>query len=285
MYFSNQPQTNFKMKYSKLVTLLFIGLFYSANAQHASDEIFMTNGETIAVKVLKVEPNTITYTYLGEDLENIVEKEAISKIIFKSGREQLFSQENTGRQSISPNFEYPTMKGNEGAILPFEFVFDGTEAPEEGFEAQEYYYHNLMRKPERNTITYQDVEITLKRLREVGITKANDLRNYEMTEIAKIVGAGILVTGKITVDYRSTTSSSSGSSTTRVDTKKKKVKTYSSDYSRSMDEFDTKVLFKIYDKNGNKIVDVNRVPFMATTRDNYVTALNYLMKRTPYYQK
>ncbi|MGP1992754.1 hypothetical protein D9V96_012805 [Zobellia laminariae] len=273
------------MKYSKLLILFFTVMFYSANAQNASDEIFMTNGETIAVKVLRIEPNTITYTYLGEDLENVVKKEAVHKITFKSGREQLFTQPSTGRQSISPDFEYPTMKSNEGAILPFEFVFDGAEAPEEGFEAQEYYYHNLMRKPERNTITYQDIDITLKRLRKAGITKANDLRNYEMTEIAKIVGAGVLVTGKITVDYRSTTSSSSGSSTTKVDTKKKKVKTYSSGSSRSMDEFDTKVLFVIYDKNGNKIVNVNRVPFLATTRNNYVTALNYLMKRTPYYQK
>ncbi|MBU2946866.1 hypothetical protein [Zobellia uliginosa] len=273
------------MNYSKLVILFFIGLFYSANAQNGSDQIFMSNGETIAVKVLRVEPNTITYTYLGEDLENVVEKDEVIKIIFKSGREQLFSHTMTGRKSISPTFEYPTMKQNEGAILPFEFVFDGAEAPEEGFEAQDYYYHNLMRRPERNTIAYQDVEITLKRLREAGITKANDMRDYEMTEIAKIVGAGILVTGKITVDYRSTTSSTSGSSTTRVNTKKKKVKTYSSDYSTSMDEFDTKVLFKIYNKNGDKIVDVNRVPFMATTRNNYITALNYLMKRTPYYQK
>ena len=285
MYFSIEPQTIFNMKYSKLLILFFIVMFYSANAQNASDEIFMTNGETIAVKVLRIEPNTITYTYLGEDLENVVKKEAVHKITFKSGREQLFTQSSTGRQSISPDFEYPTMKSNEGAILPFEFVFDGAEAPEEGFEAQEYYYHNLMRKPERNTITYQDIDITLKRLRKAGITKANDLRNYEMTEIAKIVGAGVLVTGKITVDYRSTTSSSSGSSTTKVDTKKKKVKTYSSGSSRSMDEFDTKVLFVIYDKNGNKIVNVNRVPFLATTRNNYVTALNYLMKRTPYYQK
>jgi len=142
-----------------------------------------------------------------------------------------------------------------------------------------------MRKPERNTITYQDAELTLKRLRAAGIHQAQDIRDYDMAEIAKIVGAGILVTGKITVDYRSTTSTSSGSTTTKVDTKKKKVRSYSSDYSTSTDEFNTKVLFRIYDKNGNKIVDVKRVPFMATTRNNYVTALNYLMKRTPYYQK
>ena len=111
------------------------------------------------------------------------------------------------------------------------------------------------------------------------------MRDYDMAEIAKIVGVGIMVTGKITVDYRSTTSSSSGSTTTRVDTKRKKVKSYSSDFSSSSDEFDTKVLFRIYDVDGNKIVDIKRVPFLATTRNNYVTALNYLMKRTPYYQK
>ena len=262
-----------------------MGMFFSLNAQNASDQIYMANGETIAVKVKKVAPNTITYSYVGEDLENVVEKEAVTKIIFKSGREQIFTESNTTVANRSADFEYPTMKANEGAVLPFEFVFDGTSAPEEGIEAQEYYYNNLMRRPERNTITYQDAETTLKRLREAGITQANDMRDYEMAEIARIVGAGILITGKITVDYRSTTSSSSGSTTTRVDTKKKRVKSYSSDYSTSSDEFDTKVLFRIYDKEGKKLIDIKRTPFLATTRDNYVTALNYLMKRTPYYQK
>ena len=273
------------MNYSKTITFLFMGIFFSLNAQKASDEIFMTNGETIAVAVKKVEPNTITYTYVGEDLENVVEKEEVYKIIFKSGREQLFTDSSTNSANRGPDFEYPTMKANQGAVLPFEFVFDGTSAPEEGLEAQEFYYTNLMRRPERNTISYQDAEVTLKRLRAAGISQAIDMRDYDMAEIAKIVGAGILVTGKITVDYRSTTSSTSGSTTTRVDTKKKKVRTYSSDYSTSSDEFDTKVLFRIYDKDGNKLVDVKRVPFLATTRNNYVTALNYLMKRTPYYQK
>jgi len=274
------------MKFIKLFTALFFGMFLSLNAQNASDQIFLTNGETIAVKVKKVAPNTISYVYLGEDLENEVAKDDVIKIVFKSGREQQFSGAlTTSSHNRSADFEYPVMKSNQGAVLPFEFVFDGSAAPEEGIEAQEFYYTNLMRKPERNTIVYQDVETTQRRLRAAGISQANDLRNYDMAEIAKIVGAGILVTGKITVDYRSTTSSSTGSTTTKVNTKKKRVNSYSSDYSTSTDEFDTKVLFRIYDKDGKKIVDVKRVPFLATTRDNYVTALNYLMKRTPYYQK
>ena len=273
------------MKNFKLTALLFLGMFLSLNAQNKTDQLFMSNGNTIDVVVKKVNPDTITYSFVGEALENEVEKDAVSKIIFKNGREQFFSEASSGGGRIAANFEYPKMKTNEGAILPFEFVFDGQEAPEEGIEAQEYYYHDLMRKPERNTILYQDAELTRKRLRKAGIKEAVDMRDYEMSEIAKIVGAGVLVTGKITVDYRSTTSSGSGRTTTKVDTKKKKVKSYSSDHTTSRDEFNTKVLFRIYDKDGNKVVDVKRVPFLATTRDNYVTALNYLMKRTPYYQK
>lgn len=273
------------MKYSKLILVFFMGVFFSLNAQNAADQIFMTNGESVAAKVKKVSPNTITYTYVGEDLENTVDKEDVAKIIFKSGREQLFTAASSNATTRSADFEYPPMKANEGAVLPFEFVFDGNAAPEEGIEVQEFYYNNLMRRPERNTISYQDAEITLRRLRTAGITQANDMRDYDMAEIARIVGVGIMVTGKITVDYRSTTSSSLGSTTTKVDIKKKRVKSYSSDYSTSTDEFDTKVLFRIYDKNGNKMVDIKRIPFMSTTRNGYVTALNYLMKRTSYYQK
>lgn len=274
------------MYYSKILVLLFMGAFFSVNAQNSTDQLFLNSGETIAVKIKKIEPKTITYVYIGEDLENVVEKEKVNKIIFKSGREQQFSNGSKATSAVrSASYEYPPMNANQGAVLPFEFVFDGVSTPEEGFEAQEFYYENLMRKPERNTINYQDAEITTKRLRAAGITQANDMRNYDMTEIAKIVGAGILVTGKITVDYRSTTSTNTGSTSTKLDTKKKRVKTYSSESTYSQDEFDTKVLFKIYDKDGTKIVDVKRIPFMATTRNNYVTALNYLMKRTPYYQK
>lgn len=265
--------------------MLFIGLIFSLNAQNNSDQLFMTNGEQLAVLVKKVEPNTITYVFTGEEMENVVDKNEVAKIIFKSGREQSFNQASSVGGTINADFEYPTMRADQGAVLPFEFVFDGEASPEDGIEAQEFYYDNLMRRPERNTIAYQDDETTLKRLRAAGIIDARDMRNYEMDEIAKIVGAGVLITGKITVDYRSTTSTSTGSSTTKVDTKKKKVKTYSSDYNTSSDEFDTKVVFRIYDKNGKKIIDETRRPFLATTRNNYVTALNYLMKRTPYYQK
>ena len=273
------------MKYSKIIIILFLGIFFSAHAQNASDQIFLSNGETIAVKVKKIEPNTITYVYLGEDLENVVEKDNVEKIIFKSGREQKFS--DVSATNLSPknaDYEYPEMRENQGAILPFEFIFDGSVSPEEGIEAQEYYYRDLQRKPERNTISYQDPEVTWKRLRKVGITEVSQIKNYDIEEIAKIVGVGTLVSSKIVVSYRSTVSNSSESSTVRVD-KKNRVRGYSSEYSTSRDEFETMVYFKIYDKNGNKLMDEKRRPFMTAGRTDYILTLSYFLKRTPFYQK
>jgi len=275
------------MKTYMILLLMLIGPVFTVRSQSENtDRIFFTNGEIHSVIVKQVAPETITYHFVGEELKNVVTKTDIEKIIFKSGREQNFTiraNTNNGRRNVA--FEYPAMKSNVGAVLPFEFVFDGSPSVEDGFEAQEFYYDNLMRRPERNTISYQDVDVTRRRLRDAGIEVAADMRDFNMDEIARIVGAGVLVTGKITVNYRSTTSTNTGSTTTRVDMKKKKVRTYSSDYSSSSDEFDTKVDFKIYDKNGHKIIDETRRPFLATTRNNYITALNYLMKRTPYYQK
>ena len=270
---------SYKMKISLFFLGLLLPLLYPLQAQ---DQLILTDGTIQEVTVKKVAPTTINYSFKGETLENIVDKTDVDKIIFKNGREQVFS----GSREIEKDeaYEYPPMASNEGAILPFAFVFDGTVTDEEGKEAQEYYYRNLMRKPEYNIITYQDPETTQRRLRAAGITSAQDYQDYEMNEIAKIVGADIIITGKITVDYRSTTSNSYGSTTVKVDEKKKKGKAYSSNYTTSTDEFNTSVLFRIYD-NGEKVVDITRRPFLATTRNNYTSALNYLMKRTPYYQK
>ncbi|MFK7813932.1 MAG: hypothetical protein AB8B59_15660 [Maribacter sp.] len=273
------------MKYSKLLFASFLGMFFSLNAQNASDHIFLTNGETLAVKVKKVDPNTITYAYLGEELENVVKKDDVIKIVFKSGREQQFSDvSSSALGSKSADYEYPEMKANLGVILPFEFIFDGEPSPQEGLEAQEYYYRDLHRKPERNTIQYQDPELTWKLLRNAGITGVAQLKNYDMDEISKIVGAPTLVSSKIVVTYRSTVSSSSESSTVRVD-KKNRVKGYSSQNSISRDEFETMVYFKIYDKNGNKVMDEKRRPFLTAGRTDYILTLSYFLKRTPFYQK
>lgn len=81
-----------------------------------------------------------------------------------------------------------------------------------------------------------------------SITEAAQIKNYDMDEIAKIVGAGTMVSSKIVVSYRSTLSNSSESSTFHVE-KRNRITGHSSEHSTSLDEFDTMVYLKIYDNN------------------------------------
>ena len=119
---------------------------------------------------------------MGEDLENVIKKEEVAKVIFKSGREQVFSGVSTATAASvtrDEEYEYPPMEENVGAVLPFDFIFEGEPSPEEGIQAQEYYYSELMRKPERNTIDYQDLEDygqTTTRCRDYGISRLVGLR-------------------------------------------------------------------------------------------------------------
>lgn len=127
------------MKYSKIMStfLLFATCFLNAQ-ENSSDQLYLSNGETFEVNIKKVDPETITYNFIGEDLENVVEKANVEKIIFKSGRKQQFTGIAALETAAIPDdFEYPTLKSDEGAILPFEFIIDGTVNAEEGTEAQE----------------------------------------------------------------------------------------------------------------------------------------------------
>ena len=275
------------MKHLGWITYFLVITLQSANGQNAeADQLFLLNGDQQSVTVKKVDPETITYSFVGEDLENVIKKDEVAKIVFKSGREQVFSNTPAMTEaSRSNDYKYPPMEEKMGAVLPFDFVFDDASSPEEGEQAQEYYYSELMRKPERNTINYQDLETTRRRLRDAGIGGADDLQTYDMAEIAKIVGVGVLITGKIVVKYDKTVSNSSESTTVKVDDKKNKGKAYTNEYSTSRDEFSTRVTFKIYNQDGNKLLEESRVPFLGSTRDSYVSTLSYLMKRTPFYKK
>ena len=273
-----------------IASFLLIALASTYGQETNTDLLFLVNGDQQSVVVKKVDPTTITYCFVGEELENVINKEEVAKIIFKSGREQRFSNapEASTSASMAPlreDYQYPTMEEGQGAILPFEFVFDGELNPEEGSQAQEYYYSELMKKPERNTIDYQPLETTQKRLRDAGIGGAEDLRAHDMAEVANILGVGTLITAKIIVKYDRTTTQTSESTTMKVDEKKKKGSTYTSEYNTSADEFTTRVTFKIYDKDGKVLMNESRNPFLGITRDSYITTLSYLMKRTPFYRK
>lgn len=77
----------------KIIKLLFISfpLFFSFYAFSQYDTIF-SNDEKIVCTVKEITPEAVKYCYPNEDLINSVFKNTIQKIIFKSGRVQVFAE-------------------------------------------------------------------------------------------------------------------------------------------------------------------------------------------------
>jgi len=65
---------------------------FSAAAQ---DKVIKANGDTINVKVVKIDDDNIFYKYEGEDLEYQISKDNISEITFKSGRKETYNSSAT----------------------------------------------------------------------------------------------------------------------------------------------------------------------------------------------
>jgi len=236
------------MKYPKILTGIFLGMFLIANAQNDnSHETLLAGGDLPGVTAKKLGPNTVVYSYSGKAQKNEIE----------SKTEKSFETE-TNKAPNDDNYQYPPMRLRQGAVLPFEVVFNGSVNSAEGIQAQENYFKTLMLKPEQNKIVYQDIETTRARLNDAGIYDAQDMNYFDMPLIAKIVGAGVLVTAKINV-------------------KNKK--------DASANEYDTEVIFKIYNPNGKPIFIKREAPFTATTRNSYLTSLDHVMTLTPFYHK
>ncbi|UEG53750.1 hypothetical protein LLH06_02025 [Mucilaginibacter daejeonensis] len=70
------------------------------SACYAQMDTVVTNNQKIACAVKEITPDAVKYTYPGEDVVNTVYKNAVQKIIFKSGRVQTFA-ENTSFRPIT----------------------------------------------------------------------------------------------------------------------------------------------------------------------------------------
>ncbi|WP_300665315.1 hypothetical protein, partial [Fluviicola sp.] len=103
-----------------------------------------------------------------------------------------------------------------------------------------------------------------------------------------ILGVEYVVQGTITQDLTSVSSNSSGSTTVNAKTNQSNNRTvgtvngYSSSYSTQ--NYSTNVTMNIYTDKGETIFSQNHQSFWSSD-DAYKVTLNYLLKRTPLYQK
>lgn len=239
------------MNYSKLFTGLFLGMFVFTNAQNnTSQKKLIATAKLPNAITKKIDANTVLYSYPAN--ASLINDKTKTTLVLAEEKIEVFT--------------YPTMRLQQGAILPFEIVYDGDLKAEEGIKAQDNYYKNLALKPELNKIVYQDIETTKERLNAAGIYDANDLESFGMPLIAKIVGAGILVTARIEVETMKNDSSTASNRS-------------------PIKEFTTKVVFAIFNSNGKTVYRNIHAPYASTIKDSYQTTLNYLLKQTPFYFK
>jgi hypothetical protein len=86
------------MKNSSRIILILLGLFsifFSFNCKSQKLDSLFTNEGTLVVDIKEVTSDGIKFVYPKEDIINTIYKNAVFKIIFKSGRTQLFSESSS----------------------------------------------------------------------------------------------------------------------------------------------------------------------------------------------
>jgi len=84
---NSKPKTYIMKK--QLLTLFAVAISAISYAQ--TDTIF-TNNEKISCSVKEITQDAVKYSFVGEDLMNSIYKNAVQKIVFKSGRVQTFAE-------------------------------------------------------------------------------------------------------------------------------------------------------------------------------------------------
>lgn len=95
----------------KQFPFIILSFAFSLNlsAQSLYDTIY-SNNERIACTVKEITPEAVRYSYPGEELVNAVFKNTIQKIVFKSGRVQVFAEATSLRTvNSADDFDYVSL--------------------------------------------------------------------------------------------------------------------------------------------------------------------------------
>ena len=283
---------NLKMKI--FGTLLF--LFFSV-ITFAQDKVVMLNGEERTGKVLAINEGDIKFVYEGEDLEYDINKSEISKIVFSSGRTQVFNEasasEGHSPATTAAANSTPESRRDKVAVLPFELVSNDAGLTTEGMAHRvQNECANQLREHSVNK-TVQDPMQTNAILAQNGIT-LEQLKAFGPQEIAKMLDVQYVVYGMVNITDKGAMTTGSSVSTYKDEDKreydrneskrKSKGTEVNSSYSNTMINYDTTVDFKIFNDNGQSIYSKSRDAF-GTNMDSFEGTLKYLARRTPFGDK
>lgn len=280
-----------------LFIVIVIHCFSFAQSTMKNDVIVKLSGEEMVGKIQEIGDSELKFVYAGETLVYTIKKSDIAKINFASGRVEIV----TTPKASSAKADSMSKSGLEShhnmvAILPFSYLIDKKDAGQEMTYKVQNEVFNIM-NTHSGYMTIQPTSTTNALLLKAGITGAN-VRSFTMGEICNLLGVEYIIQGTITQDLTSV-SNTGGSSTTvsgGVSSTNRNIGTvntsgtgynatsYSSSSSVSTQNYSTNVTMSIYTDKGETIFSQEHKSFWGTN-DAYKTTLNYLLKRTPIYQK
>lgn len=265
--------------------LLFVSFAYGQNGK--DDEVLMLNGTEHRGKVTKVGTDDITFTHTGETIEYTFKKTEIFKVIFASGRQEIFNAQTTdgAGNDVQPVRTAAATPGSV-AILPFRFVADASPAPNEELARliQDECYRTFNAQPGGRT--YQDPMKTNAMLAQHGIS-VNDVRDHSGDELCAILGVETVVMGVVARNTKgSNTSSTSGGYTGIKDKSPTKTDVWNvqSGNSTTTVEYETSITMTLVDATGKRVFDKEHTSFWSSS-DAYKITIAWLWKRSPLYTK
>ena len=272
--------------------------FVFSQADKKADVVFKANGDELKGNVVEITDDDIRFKYTGEQVVYTFKKTDIQKITFASGRTETYSNiTSTNSNPTAPvqNAVSATPvaipattiedRRNKVAILPFSFLKDGQNLPQEaGDEVQNQCFTLLSQHSGAYTVVSPRATNVI--LAKSGIDKSNIVK-YTMAEICQMLGVEYVVDG--IVNQHNTSQSSSGNKS--YDFKKGDKKSNSdkmsgsSSYSTNVSqEYETFTTINIYNDKSENIYSQRRKALFSTV-GAYKNTLGYLLKRSPLYAK
>jgi len=245
-------------------------------AQKAVDTLKMLNGEIKYGKVLDLNGKDIQFTHQGETIAYKIDRFSVNKIVFASGRTEIIN--NTAATSILGMSVEP----NTVAVLPFVYHDKNIAVSDVGTfreKVQEETYQYLSAR--QGPYKYQDPNTTSVMLNRKGIDEQT-IKNYTYADLCKILGVQYVIVGGV---YRHTNdrieAGSYGSMWGDCDWGFSSVSGSSISYRK---DYQNEVAVSIYSVDNQRVYTQRRTAILMN-ESSYRYALQYILKRSPVYNK
>jgi hypothetical protein len=267
-----------------LSSLIFVTLSFAQETKQKNDKVYLLNGEVKEGKILAISVDAAQFSYPGESLNYTLQKDAIHKFVFASGREEIVHQ-----KLVKPT-ESPYYREKTVAVLPLFYIGDGTDqkTDEMRYLLQKEVY-NFMTKNARE-LRFQDPSETNALLLKSGV-RPETMRQFTPEELVEILQVAYVITGSVAQEEGNinhyTNSTSTGNTRGGKDRDPKRnerERRQTNVYTTTRVEIKTRVDLTVFNIQGEKIYNDSKRSIL-TDADAYRNSLHYLLRRTPLYER